>query len=223
MCQKTSVLLRCLLFSVGLVGAAAIAHAAPAGQNQRLSGAHQQGESLGHHQANSHEHHQKHPQEGAHGHHHGHHHAPSPEQQQITEALFQSAVPAQDISIERCWLRLVPASLPAAGYFEVHNHQAEPVELVAVRSSSYEEAMLHQTYEEDGLSKMGAADDLWIPAGQHLSFEPGGYHAMFETPTQALSVGEQVEMEFLFKRGATAEQKKVMCRVLPAKARHYDE
>lgn len=133
-------------------------------------------------------------------------------------ADFAVAQFAKEITVEQCWVRLMPAQVPSAGYFKINNQQDSPIELLAARTDSFGLTMLHQTYEEDGLAKMKETDGLLIEPHQHLSFEPGGYHVMFEQPTGSLEVGDKMDLELLFGH----EQKvTAACRVNSAKARSY--
>lgn len=134
-------------------------------------------------------------------------------------AQFAAAVPAEKITVEQCWVRLLPSHLPSAGYFVIHNNDDEAVEVLAVATLSYDDVMLHETVEEDGMTKMKMADSLSVPAGGSLDFTPGGLHAMFEQPTGALEVGDTMQMELLF----SGEKKlSVDCKVNAAKARVFD-
>src|SRR5690625_112177 len=164
-----------------------------------------------------------HHYDGHDAHHHDHHHDAHSHVDYSAE--FAAAALAEGVVIEQCWLRLLPAHVPSAGYFLLSNQSDEPLELLAAQTDSYDLLMLHQTYEEDGLLKMKMADKLDIAAGAQLNFEPGGLHMMFEEPTTALSVGDNVDIEFLFKNPSSQSltKKTVSCRVNPAKARRYDE
>lgn len=134
-------------------------------------------------------------------------------------AQFAAATPAENITVEQCWVRLLPSHLPSAGYFVIHNNNDEAVEVLAAATPSYDDVMLHETVEEDGMAKMKMAESLAVPAGGSLSFTPGGLHAMFEQPTNALEVGDTMLMELLF----SGEQKlSVNCKVNAAKARTFD-
>lgn len=130
-------------------------------------------------------------------------------------AQFAAAKPAKNITVEHCWVRLLPSHLPSAGYFVIHNNNDEAVELLAAATPSYDEVMLHETVEEDGMAKMKMADSLSVPAQDSLSFKPGGLHAMFEQPTAALKVGDTMQMELLFDH---AQKLRIECKVNPAKA-----
>lgn len=133
---------------------------------------------------------------------------------------FAAAQPAQNILVEQCWIRLMPANVPSAGYFSLTNNQKEPIELLAARTNNFELTMLHLTYEEEGMAKMKETAGITIDAGQRLNFEPGGYHVMFEEPTTMPKVGEEMDLELLFDE---AQKITTTCRVNSAKARSYDD
>lgn len=134
-------------------------------------------------------------------------------------ALFSTAAAAENITVEQCWIRLLPSHLPSAGYFVIHNNNDEAIEVLAAASPSYDDVMLHETIEENGMTKMQMADSLSVAAKSSLSFKPGGLHAMFEQPTGELKVGDTMPMELLF----SGEQKlSVNCKVNAAKARAFD-
>lgn len=145
-------------------------------------------------------------------HHHGH-------EMVDYSAEFAAAQAAQNINIEQCWVRLMPAQVPSAGYFKINNKQEQSIELLAAQTDSFEHTMLHQTYEEEGMTKMKETEGLQIAPQQALSFEPGGYHVMFEQPTHSLAVGDDINLTLLFNH-----QQKVTtsCRVNSAKASTYD-
>lgn len=126
-----------------------------------------------------------------HAHEHAHHHTDY-------TAQFVSAAISTLIEVEGCWIRNIPTPAPSAGYFVVKNNGTEAITLLAANSTQYDDLMLHQTVDEDGMAKMKMADDIKIEAGESLEFKPGGYHAMLERPVSAVSVGEQVDLELLF-------------------------
>src|SRR5690625_10767 len=133
---------------------------------------------------------------------------------------FATPQPAQDISSERCWVRLMPANVPSAGYFSLSNNQKKPIELLAARTDNFNLTMLHLTYEDEGMAKMKETTGIIIEPAQRLDFEPGGYHVMFEEPTKMPKVGEEIDLELLF---ADDQKITMSCRVNAAKARSYDE
>lgn len=103
---------------------------------------------------------------------------------------------ADVVTIDNCWIRHMPASVPSGGFFEAHNNSAENVQLLKVTSDAYGMIMLHETKTEDGVSKMSMVHDINIPANGNLSFKPGGYHVMLEQARPNLAVGEQIQLNF---------------------------
>lgn len=148
----------------------------------------------------------------AHSHQHGHSVA-------VDTALFDKATETQVLTVEQCWLRLLPSHLPAAGYLTLRNTTAQPVQVLAARSPSYEQIMLHETIEVDGMSTMQMVDHLEVAAHQQLDFKPGGLHLMLSEPTASLQVGNTITLEVLL-----ADQQKIttQCKLNDAKARQYD-
>jgi|SRR5690625_4606633 len=131
---------------------------------------------------------------------------------------FKEAKPAKDIDVEKCWVRLMPNTLPSAGYFIVSNNSDADINLLAARTDQFQITMLHESFEEDGLSKMEMAKHIQIKAGDSLEFKPGGLHAMFEEPIHTLNVGDELNLELLFTNN---KKKELNCRVHSASASAY--
>lgn len=147
---------------------------------------------------------------------HDHHH--HPEAADYTADL-QQAVVVSDVRVEQCWVRLLPPHIPSAGYFVIHNDQDQPLTLLAGFTPSFDEVMLHETIEEEGMAKMVMADKIHVPAKGSLVFKPGGLHAMYEKPTQDIKVGDTMTMTLLF---ANQQKVEASCKVNPANARQYE-
>lgn len=134
-----------------------------------------------------------------------------------TASPSQTAIEAMAVSkslqVSDCWIRLVPAPAPSAGYFVASNTGSDPVTLNGAASASYGSIMLHQTTHEDGMSKMSHVQGAEIPAGQALQFKPGSYHLMLEKPAREIKVGDTVAMQLLL---ASGEKAVADCEVKPA-------
>lgn len=109
---------------------------------------------------------------------------------------------AADVEVSGGWIRLLPAGVPAAGYFELRNSGKAAVALVAASSPAFGQAMLHRTALKDGRSTMMRIDEVEIPAGGQLAFAPGGYHLMLIKPTRELRVGDDFALTLEFASGA---------------------
>lgn len=121
---------------------------------------------------------------------------------------------AQGVVAEGCWVRLLPAPAPSAGYFTLKNSTDTPVSLVgAAAPKDYGLLMVHQTRHENGMSRMGMVDQVAVPVGGQLEFKPGGYHIMLEQPRREVAVGDTIQVDLVLKSG----QKVVAnCEVKPA-------
>lgn len=152
----------------------------------------------------------------AHDHHHGHH-----GHHDVTDysAQFAEAKTTTQVRAEQCWVRLLPEHVPSAGYFVLHNDGDQAMNLLAAISPSYDDVMLHETIEQDGMAKMVMAEKMEIPAKGTLEFKPGGLHAMFEKPVAKLQVGDRMQVELLFDH---AQKISMDCKVNPANARQFE-
>lgn len=119
----------------------------------------------------------------------------------ICFSLFSAAACAADLKISNGWIRLLPAGVPAAGYFELHNSGRTAAELVGASSPAFGHAMLHRTAEEKGRSTMMHVHEVEVPAGGKVVFSPGGYHVMLVKPTGDLRAGDKVPVTLEFDSG----------------------
>lgn len=119
-------------------------------------------------------------------------------------AQFAAAPVSKTLSVSGCWVRALPSPAPSAGYFVVKNTGTQSAELVSAASAAFGMIMLHQTTDQDGMSKMSMVHGITIPAGGELAFKPGGYHAMLEQAVPGLKVGTDINMEFMFGSGEKA-------------------
>lgn len=85
-------------------------------------------------------------------------------------------------------------------------------------SPDYGMVMVHQTTEDQGMSKMSMVHEVVIPAGQELAFKPGSYHVMLEQPVRPIAVGEHVQLDLALADG---ERVSASCEVKPATALKY--
>lgn len=105
---------------------------------------------------------------------------------------------ATAVHVSACWVRLLPAPVPSAAYFELTNSGSRDAVLQAAATPAYGDAMLHVTKETGGVSSMHAAGAITLPAGGKLAFAPGGYHVMLTHPKQTLAVGDTMPLVLLF-------------------------
>ena len=119
----------------------------------------------------------------------------------LTCACLFSAADAGTIAITDGWFRALPAGLPAAGYFKLHNGGDRPVLLKAADSSACETLMIHRSMSTGGMEHMMPAGDLEVAPGGTLVFAPNGYHLMCLQPTPAMTPGAIVTVTLQFADG----------------------
>jgi periplasmic copper chaperone A len=119
-------------------------------------------------------------------------------------AAILAATPAlaADLTVSDAWFRALPAKLPAAGYFTLHNGGAETVVLTGASSPACAMLMLHKSDDMNGMSSMGDVANIPVASGDTLKFAPGGYHLMCVNPTTAMRPGASVVVTLTFVNGA---------------------
>lgn len=112
----------------------------------------------------------------------------------------QAAVVAP-LSVSGAWIRLLPGSLPAGGYFTLQNHADHAIRLTGATSPAYGSVQLHHSLESQGESRMVQVKAVTIPAHGQIRFAPGGYHLMLMKPRRPLQVGAHISITFEFADG----------------------
>ncbi len=94
-------------------------------------------------------------------------------------ALFLTACGQGDVLlVDEAVVNLSPVDgNPSSGYFTVRGGP-EDVTLVAVTADDTQRLEMHETVEEDGVSKMQPLTNVPVPAGGTVKFEAGGKHLM---------------------------------------------
>ncbi|MBA4742590.1 MAG: copper chaperone PCu(A)C [Azoarcus sp.] len=106
-----------------------------------------------------------------------------------------------DLEVRDAKLRVLPGSVPAAGYFNLTNTGDLPVVLDGAQSPGFAQVMIHRSAIENGVARMRHVAQLELPAGSTLSFAPGGYHLMLMQRQGPLAPGDQVEVILQFADG----------------------
>ena len=110
---------------------------------------------------------------------------------------------APGLVISDPWIRFIVPTLPAAGYFDLANHNDTPRVLVGASSPACKSLMLHQTMTMNGMETMAMVASVMVPAKGSVSFAPGGYHLMCTGPSSDMTVGATVAVTLNFKDGET--------------------
>lgn len=125
-----------------------------------------------------------------------------------------------NVSIEKCWIRLMPSVTPSGGFFDIKNHDTIQIAVIkAIETDAFEETMLHRSYMKDGQSGMEMVPEVIVKAGETLHFAPGGFHAMLEKPAAGLKAGDKIQTRFVL---GTGDRIPVTCELKPVNARSFD-
>ena len=90
------------------------------------------------------------------------------------------------------WVRLPPVAMPMmAGFVRIENPCTAPVSIVGAESLAFDDVSLHETREENGVSRMREVATLPIAPGKAAELKPGGLHLMLHGPYQPLAAGEK--------------------------------
>jgi len=80
--------------------------------------------------------------------------------------------------VDEAVVRLNPVpENPSAGYMKIHGGDVR-VKLQGVTSDFVQRIEMHETITKDGIASMNPAEQMDVPAGETVSFEPGGKHIM---------------------------------------------
>ena len=112
-------------------------------------------------------------------------------------ALLMSCMAAADAAeclpvAKVAWVRLPPVAMPMmAGFARIENPCKATVTIVGADSLAFDDVSLHETREENGVSRMREVAALPIAPGKAVELKPGGLHLMLHGPYQPLSAGEK--------------------------------
>ena len=117
-------------------------------------------------------------------------------------ALLLFAVPAKAApTVANAWMRLLPAGLPAAGYFDLHNGGDTSISLTGASSPACGMLMLHKSENVGGMTHMEEVSGVDLAPRATMKFAPGGYHLMCMNPNPALKPGAHVAVTLIFADG----------------------
>ncbi len=120
----------------------------------------------------------------------------------VALALLIFATPAKGaVTVDDGWIRLLPAGLPAAGYFDLHNGDDKSISLTGASSPACGMLMLHRSKNAGGMMRMEEVASVEVAPRATLKFAPGGYHLMCMDPSPALKPGAHVAVTLIFSSG----------------------
>ncbi|MFA7822618.1 copper chaperone PCu(A)C [Aeromonas dhakensis] len=125
------------------------------------------------------------------------------------------------LHIDHPWSREMPPVAPtAAAYFVVHNKGSEADRLLSVSTPVAGKAELHEHVHADGVMKMQQVQDVVIPAGGEVKFEPMGYHVMLFDLKQQAKAGERFPLTLNFEKAGKVDVEVAVQKEAPADHDH---
>src|SRR5205823_4516935 len=92
----------------------------------------------------------------------------------------------------------LPGTVSGA-YMTIENVSQTDYKLVSVSDTIAEMTMLHQmTLDSKGVMRMHIIDSLDIPAGQTVTLDTNGYHAMLMNVSEDIYPGDAIPLTMIF-------------------------
>ncbi|MFP6800936.1 MAG: copper chaperone PCu(A)C [Pseudomonas sp.] len=137
----------------------------------------------------------------------------------LSPSLFANAheYKVGELHIAHPWSREMPPVAPtAAAYFVVYNKGAEADRLLSVSTPHAGKAELHEHMHADGVMKMQQVENVTIPAGGEVKFEPMGYHVMMFNLKQQAKDGERFPLTLTFENAGKVDVEVAVQKDAPA-------
>lgn len=119
----------------------------------------------------------------------------------FSAAAFSASVQLSEVKVRE----LLPGRSMTAGYLTLENTGKTAVVLTGVTSPAFAEIELHEHVHQDGMMKMQQLQQVEVPAGGTVTFQPGGLHLMLFDAKTALKAGDKVALSFQFSDGSSTE------------------
>lgn len=127
--------------------------------------------------------------------------APSCFAETSTHASHESST--QPILIENAWYRAVlPGQKSTAVYFKATNVMKNSASIDSVEIEGAHHVMMHESYDDAGISKMRHVDQVTIEPRQTTSFRPGGLHVMVMGVSDELRQLEKIKVILNLSNGS---------------------
>lgn len=103
------------------------------------------------------------------------------------------------IEVHNAWAR--PAAQGGNGgvYFELHNHDSTPDELIGASSDVAAVVEIHESKMDGDVMQMHMIPSLPLEAYADIAFEPGGLHVMLINLKQDLKIDDEFDIVLHFK------------------------
>ena len=113
-----------------------------------------------------------------------------------------TAAEAPEVTVDHAWARASAGSATTGAAYVTLTAGARADELVGAATPVAAGAEVHQSFTENGVTKMRAVPSLALPAGKAVTFAPGGYHIMLTGLKQPLVAGQIFPLTLTFAHAA---------------------
>ena len=135
-------------------------------------------------------------------------------------AIFSFLVQA-DVTISEATVRVLPPGVPnTSAYFTIANESQENITLVGAKSEIANTLELHNHVVVGEVMKMQKQEKVVVPAGETVTFAPGGLHVMLFGLKSSLSEKQKVEISLIAETGKAYPF--VATAVMPGSHSHHN-
>ena len=119
----------------------------------------------------------------------------------IAATLLTGCGQPKQLYIDHAWVRLAALpSRPAAAYFTIHGGPTDAT-LVAVTTDVAIKSEMHASMATGGahaMTTMTPVTSVAVPAGQRITFQPGGRHVMLFDVNPGIKAGATIALTLTF-------------------------
>ncbi|MEI5639699.1 MULTISPECIES: copper chaperone PCu(A)C [unclassified Pseudoalteromonas] len=109
---------------------------------------------------------------------------------------------SQSLNVHSATVRaFLPAAPSTAGYLVIENTTSSDKVLVKATLEGVKRVEIHEHVHKEDMMRMQRVEQLTLPAGETVTFQPGGYHLMIFEPQEPLKVGESRKLTLYFADG----------------------
>ncbi len=108
-----------------------------------------------------------------------------------------------EIVISDAKVRLLPPGVPnTSAYFNIENTSASDLVLISGKADFAKTVELHNHIMKGEVMRMVKQEQVKVPAGESIRFQPGGLHLMLFGLKSALSEGQKVNLSLVQQDGS---------------------
>lgn len=104
------------------------------------------------------------------------------------------------LTVEDAWVRAAPAGQNSAIYFVIDNRMASSDALLSAECDKAAVVEVHMSkMDASGKMTMEHQDSVLLPAGEQVTFAPGGLHVMLMNLQEDLTAGQELTFVLYFE------------------------